>query len=208
MSKENSKEWETMLKGIRRELSFTRRTLRWFRQLPILISAWRLISRYRSASEAKKEGKDANSIYFTARLLNYILAAGYFCLDHVFWTHMARLHKNKALVNLSGEIADYFYIIQSILTMTTNCMDMHYLRKQTNQAKQAGTKQSKEQAEHIRQAIHEHSLECIKAFTDMLTAIFFLDNSRWSEPFIGVVGSLGSFISIYRYWKVPVQSTS
>lgn len=179
MEPENEKDWQDLLRKFRREFSLCRRTLRFFRQLQILNSSYKLLEKYFKGPEpGKKPTKESNPFYVLFRTLNSLLALCFFSMDHIFWAYLAKLHRNWDLVKKVGDISDYIWIIQSLLSITTNIMEMYYDRQRATPM----------------------GLECIKNFTDMLTAIYFLDNKVYDEWFVGVFGCIGSAIGIYRWY--------
>ena len=194
ITKEQSKEWTTSFSAVRRELSLTRRTLRFFRQIQIIDGIIKTIKRY-SDNKTRAGSRETNLLYMGLKVVNSALAVLFFTLDHVFWAYLARVHRNQKLVNKVGDISDWIYIAQSLITISTNSMDSHYAQKEYLDPKTSESRRAE-----LDQNIHEFNLESIKNFTDMITAIFFLDNKRFTEPFIGLVGMIGSAVSIYRYW--------
>lgn len=193
-TKEGGKEWTTALNAVRRELSLTRRTLRFFRQIQIIDGILKTIQRY-SDPKSKPGTRETNLVYMGLKVINSILAVAFFTMDHVFWGYLARVHRNQNLVKKVGDISDWIYITQSFITITTNSIDSHYAQKEYLNPKTTVSRQTE-----LDQNIFEYNLESIKNFTDMVTAIFFLDNKRFTEPFIGIAGMIGSAVSIYRYW--------
>lgn len=167
ITKETNDEYQSMLRKVRRELSFARRTTRWFRQFQVLYNAYRMIERYFNQYEKVKGTKDGNFAYIVIRTINSILAAFFFTLDHIFWAYMANLHRNKKLINKVGDIADYIYITQSLLTICQNSIELHYLQRDMLALNSDDPVQAQKLAAK-RQLVTEVSLESIKNFTDML----------------------------------------
>lgn len=103
---------EKILKKTRRELSTARRTLRFFKQLQVLWSVYKLVKNFskNKASAEAKFSKLANPCYVTLRSINNVLASAFFSLDHVFWAYLIGLHRNRELLGRVGDITDYIWI--------------------------------------------------------------------------------------------------
>lgn len=149
---ETNEEYQKFFKEIRREFSLTRRTLRWFRQLPVLYNSWKLVMKYMKEYEKVKGTKDGNPWYVFLRAFNGFLAAVFFTLDHIFWAYLAKLHRNQKLVNKVGDIADWIYITQSIMTICTNSIEMHYMQQEALQLRDQLTKKYPQHVAHSKHA--------------------------------------------------------
>ena len=178
LSPDSEKEYQEALNTIRKDLSVGRRTLRWFKQIQVILNMYKLLQRYLNSKPGSKE---SSSWYFAIKMINSALAVVFFSLDHIFWAYLIKLHRNRELVNRVGDISDYIYISQSILSIITNCIDAHFMKDSHGM-------------------VSELAMESIKNFTDMTTAIFFLDSKLFDDWFVGVVGCIGSAIHIYRYY--------
>lgn len=183
LSAESEKQYQEALNTVRRDLSVGRRTLRWFKQIQVILNMYKLLQRHLNSKPGSKE---SNTWYVAMKMANSALAVVFFSLDHVFWAYLIKLHRNRALVNRVGDISDYIYIAQSILSIGTNCIDAHYTKENHG-------------------LLSELAMESIKNFTDMITAIYFLDAKLFDDWFIGLVGCVGSAIHIYRYYILLVR---
>ena len=133
-----------------------------------------MIEKYNQNKNKLDGSKDGNLSYLLLKLINGISGIAFFSIDHVFWAYLAGLHKNRDLVKKVGDIADYLYILQSLVSITTNLIDMYYLQREIREL-DSNIPENIIKINNKRQLITEICLENIKYFTDMIVCYFNLD---------------------------------
>lgn len=197
-----AKNYEKILKKTRRELSTARRTLRLFKQIQVLWTVYKLI---RNFPENKKKAdakfsKYANPCYVTLKCANNFFAAIFFSLDHVFWSYLIGLHRNRDLVGRVGDICDYIWITQNCFNIAMKLVEM-----QLNQSKiknlekellklseireskwtsknESRRKKLLRQVAKLEDTNNELPLEIIKSFCDSIVSTPFLPLFNFFRP--------------------------
>lgn len=138
-----AKRYDRILTLTRKELSIARRTVRIFKQMQVLWTVYKLIKNFRKNREIpfKREGYVS---YVILKSINNILASVFFSLDHVFWSYLIRLHRNKDLVGRVGDICDYVWIVQSCANMSLCLIEMGINQSHINKLNKKMKKINKE----------------------------------------------------------------
>lgn len=179
------------MKKTRRELSTARRTLRLFKQIQVLWTVYKLIRNFPKNKQMgdAKFSKYASPYYVTLKCINNSLAAVFFSLDHVFWSYLIKLHRDKEIVGRVGDICDYVWIVQSGANIACQLIEMQLNQKKIKSLQKELTKMSeisssKWKPEHqvrmdeiFREVIrledinNELPLECIKSICDSIVSL-------------------------------------
>ena len=171
--------YQVFLKKLRRELSLARRTTRFFKQIQMLWSVIKLIKGFRKyrTTPYKKEG---HFVYVLLRVINNINGCVFFCLDHVLWSYMVRIHRDKDLFKKAGDTSDYFWILQNSINIVLCLIEMninnklshkvekkyHLLERKKSFDYEEDKEQLVERLAELDQSNHELGLEIIRAMCD------------------------------------------
>jgi len=167
--------YSKVLDSLRRELSFTRRTARFFLQIQFIYSSFKMIKAFRQAKKEKHNPR-GSLFYVVVSTLSNLLGVSFLSLDAIFWGYMAKITTNRELASKILEANSYIWIASSIVMIVLALFELQsnqYLARDIKAGKFRDLDHVKREIKFkkIENDLHMNPLKIIKYVCDLMVIL-------------------------------------
>jgi peroxin-11C len=187
-------------------MGMTRKVLRFGRPIGISYNIFKLIKTYQKRGMNPDEfDKTKNTSYVVLKVISDASLFLYFLFDHLLYFKRIGVLKDSKLIQFADYVSNLSWLIECLADILCDCIDIHLLQKRAQ--KEMALEPQKNYAnisKEITDKTEAAIVDILRSIIDVPIAIHFMNDKFLSPGFVGILGTITSYLGLYQIWPSAV----